>query len=289
MLEIESPAELGEWRRAERRQGRTIGFVPTMGYLHEGHLALVDAARMRADRVVMSIFVNPLQFGPSEDLSRYPRDLPRDRALAAGRGVDLLFVPTAETMYPPGFGTRVVPGPAAERWEGAFRPGHFAGVLTVVAKLCHLVTPDVACFGQKDMQQAMLVRQMLRDLDWPLELVVVPTVREPDGLALSSRNAYLDPPARTAALALSRALARASAAWRSGVVDSGEIEAAMRQVLEVSAGVSVDYIAVTSPNDLTPVTRADAGSVVVIAARVGGIRLIDNIILAPGIGSCSAT
>ena len=188
MEETGDVAALRRWVADQRGSGRRIGFVPTMGYLHEGHLALVDAARRRADAVAMSIFVNPLQFAPTDDLSRYPRDLPRDRALAARRGVDLLFVPDADVMYPPGSGTRVVPGEGADRWEGEFRPGHFSGVLTVVAKLFHLVQPDVACFGRKDIQQVTLVRAMTRDLDWPIEVVVVPTVREPDGLALSSRN-----------------------------------------------------------------------------------------------------
>src|ERR1041384_5016658 len=194
------------WSRAERSHRHSIGFVPTMGYLHQGHLRLVDRARELAERVVVSIYVNPLQFGPNEDLARYPRDLARDRTLAQARGVDALFAPSDEVMYPPGSEIRVIPGPTADRWEGAARPGHFAGVLTVVAKLFHLAEPDVATFGRKDIQQAVLVRQMVRDLDWPLEIVVVPTVREPDGLALSSRNAYLTPAERRQAVALSAAL-----------------------------------------------------------------------------------
>ena len=161
------------WTRAQRNAGRRIGLVPTMGYLHEGHLALVDEARRRTDAVVLSIFVNPLQFGPREDLARYPRDLPRDRSLAQSRGVDALFVPSVEMMYPSGSEVRVTPGETAERWEGAARPGHFTGVLTVVAKLFHLVQPDLACFGQKDIQQLTLIRRMVRDLDWPIELVAV--------------------------------------------------------------------------------------------------------------------
>ena len=163
-------AGLRAWTREQRAAGRRVGFVPTMGFLHEGHLALVDEARRRSDLVALSIFVNPLQFAPTEDLDRYPRDLARDQALAAARGVDLLFVPDAATMYPPGTDTRVVPGEAAERWEGAARPGHFAGVLTVVAKLFNLVQPDVACFGQKDIQQLTLVRAMVEDVDWPIEM-----------------------------------------------------------------------------------------------------------------------
>jgi len=180
MIEIATIPDLRRWVRAERRAGRRVAFVPTMGYLHEGHLRLVDEARRRAEAVLVSIFVNPLQFGPTEDLARYPRDLPRDRQLAQARGVDALFVPAETVMYPPGSEIRVVPGPTAARWEGAARPGHFEGVLTVVAKLFHLVEPDLACFGRKDIQQVTLVRQMVRDLDWPIEIVVVPTVREPD-------------------------------------------------------------------------------------------------------------
>ena len=216
MIELETIPDLRRWVRAERSAGRRLALVPTMGYLHEGHLRLVDAARQRADAVLMSIFVNPLQFGPTEDLARYPRDLPRDRSLAKARGVDALFVPTAAVMYPLGSEIRVVPGATGDRWEGAARPGHFAGVLTVVAKLFHLAEPDVACFGRKDIQQATLVRQMVRDLDWPLEVVVVPTVREPDGLALSSRNAYLSPEERRRALVLSAALRSSCEAFRGG-------------------------------------------------------------------------
>src|SRR5918998_3164754 len=216
MLELTTIPEIRAWTRAERAAGRRIALVPTMGYLHEGHLTLVDEARRRVDSVVLSIFVNPLQFGPQEDLGRYPRDLPRDRALAAGRGVDTIFVPHASDMYPAGSEVRVVPGAMAERWEGVARPGHFTGVLTVVAKLFHLTQPDVACFGQKDVQQLALIRRMVRDLDWPLEIAMVRTVREPDGLAMSSRNAYLAPADRARALVLSRALRAAHEVWRSG-------------------------------------------------------------------------
>src|SRR3989454_3614961 len=204
------------WSRAERTKGRRIGFVPTMGSLHEGHLRLVDGARDHADRVVLSVFVNPLQFGPQEDFERYPRSLADDRRLAAEREVDCLFVPETAAMYAAEPLVRVSPGPTAETLEGAARPGHFAGVLTVVAKLFHIVEPDLAVFGRKDYQQAVLVRQMVRDLDFPVEIDVAPTVRELDGLALSSRNAFLDPDQRRAALALSRALRAVEQAWRGG-------------------------------------------------------------------------
>jgi pantoate--beta-alanine ligase len=254
-----------------------------MGYLHEGHLRLVDEARRRAEAVLLSIFVNPLQFGPDEDLARYPRDLPRDHGLALARGVDALFVPTEAMMYPPGSEIRVVPGPTADRWEGAARPGHFAGVLTVVAKLFHLVEPDIACFGRKDIQQAVLVRQMVRDLDWPLEIVVVPTVREADGLALSSRNAYLDPADRRRAVVLSAALRAAHEAFRGGERQAAALLAAMRRVLVAEPGVMVEYLAIAEPGALVPVETVAADTVVALAARLGRTRLIDNIILGEGL------
>ncbi|HEY7026397.1 MAG TPA: pantoate--beta-alanine ligase [Gemmatimonadales bacterium] len=269
---------LRSWLTRERGAGKRIGLVPTMGALHEGHLSLVDHARRHAQSVVMSIFVNPLQFGPKEDYSRYPRNLDRDRALAEGRGVHALFVPTAEVMYPPGAETRVVPGSSAERWEGAVRPGHFAGVLTVVAKLFHIVQPDVAVFGQKDIQQAVLIRQMVRDLDWPLELVVAATVREADGLALSSRNAYLDPAQRREARALSEALRAAERAWLAGEEDAARLEAVMGEAFRLHPSVSVDYIAIVDER-LAPTARASAGTVLAVAARVGTTRLLDNLIL----------
>ena len=284
MIELVTVDDIRGWVRARRREGRRIALVPTMGYLHEGHLTLVDEARRRADVVVMSIFVNPLQFGPAEDLARYPRDLPRDRRLAEERGVDALFIPGEAVMYPASPEIRVVPGRSAERWEGAARPGHFAGVLTVVAKLFHLTEPDVACFGRKDVQQSVLIRQMVRDLDWPIELAVVPTVREPDGLALSSRNAYLDAEQRRQALALSGALREAHVAWGGGERSAARIESRMRRYLASFPEVQVEYIAVAEPAALQPVTEAQADSIVAIAARVGPTPLIDNIVLDEGVG-----
>jgi pantoate--beta-alanine ligase len=283
MIDLSSIADLRRWVRDERAAGRRIALVPTMGFLHEGHLRLVDEARRRTDRVIMSIFVNPLQFGPGEDLDRYPRDLPRDRALAQARGTDALFVPTVAVMYPPGSEIRVVPGETADRWEGAARPGHFEGVLTVVAKLFHLVEPDVACFGRKDIQQATLVRQMVRDLDWRLEIVVVPTVREPDGLALSSRNAYLDPDHRARAVVLSTALRAAHDAFRSGERNASGLLATVRRVLASEPTVEVEYVAIVEPATLAPVETVDPETVVALAARLGRTRLIDNIILGQGL------
>jgi pantoate--beta-alanine ligase len=244
----------------------------------------VDEARRRSDAVVMSIFVNPLQFGPNEDLTRYPRDLPRDRALAAGRGVDALFVPALEVMYPPGSEVRVTAGPTAERWEGAARPGHFTGVLTVVAKLFHLVGPDLACFGQKDIQQLTLVKLLVRDLNWPIEIIAVPTVRESDGLALSSRNAYLSAEDRARAVALSRALLAAHHAWCEGETRAELIEQRMRRELTSTPGLTVDYIAIVEPETLTPVSTVNSSTIVALAGRIGGTRLIDNIVLARGLG-----
>jgi pantoate--beta-alanine ligase len=283
MIQLETIADLRRWVGAARQAGHRIGLVPTMGFLHEGHLRLVDEARARAGAVVMSVFVNPLQFGPGEDLARYPRDLARDRELARGRGVDALFVPTEAMMYPPGSEVRVVPGPTADRWEGAARPGHFTGVLTVVAKLFHLVQPDVAAFGRKDIQQATLVRQMVRDLDWPLEIVVVPTVREPDGLALSSRNAYLGPVERRRAVVLSAALDAAHQAFRAGERRAAELEARVRDTVAREPEVALEYVAVADPVTLAPVETATPDTVVALAARLGGTRLIDNIRLGAGL------
>ncbi len=278
--------------RRARREDRRVGFVPTMGALHQGHLSLVRQARARADLVVMSIFVNPLQFGPTEDYARYPRDPDRDAVLAASAGVDLLWMPTVETMYPGTPQVTVHPGPAGERLEGAARPGHFAGVLTVVLKLFAAAEPDVAVVGRKDFQQAALIRRMVRDLDLPVEIVVAPTVRESDGLALSSRNAYLGPEDRRAAAALSRALARGVDAFRAGERRAATIVQVAREVLEAEPRVVPDYVTCVGP-DLEPSEAAGEESVLLLAARVGaagpgapgagGTRLIDNVPLASGL------
>ena len=280
---IESVNQMRAWSRAERARGRRIGLVPTMGFLHEGHLRLVDRARERADRVVMSIFVNPLQFGPGEDFATYPRDLERDKKLAAERHVDCLFLPDAKAMYPADPLVRVHPGAMADGLEGAARPGHFAGVLTVVAKLFHLVEPDIAVFGRKDFQQAMLVRRMADDLNFGLEVDVAPTVRELDGLALSSRNAYLQGDERRAALALSRALRAVEQAWRGGEADPGLLARRGLDVLR-GPGVAPEYLALVD-EQMRPVARVDARTVVLVAARVGKTRLIDNVVLGEGVAS----
>jgi pantoate--beta-alanine ligase len=254
-----------------------------MGYFHEGHLRLADRARELADRVVVSIFVNPLQFGPHEDLARYPRDLPRDRALAADRHVDCLFVPDAAAMYPGEPLARVVPGPVADTLEGMARPGHFAGVLTVVAKLFHIVEPDVAVFGRKDFQQAMLVKRLVQDLDFPVTLDVAPTVRELDGLALSSRNTYLSPDERRSALALSRALRTLEQTWRAGEADPAKLQRVGLEAMH-APGVIAEYCALVD-DDVQPVTKITARTVAVVAARVGKTRLLDNVVLGEGIGA----
>ena len=225
---------------AHRKAGRRIALVPTMGFLHEGHLALVDAAHSQADIVVMSIFVNPRQFQPGEDFERYPRDLAHDRALAEARHVDILFAPEVGEMYGSGDELRIVAGETAARWEGEFRPGHFDGVLTVVAKLFNIVQPDVACFGQKDIQQVTLIRRMIQELDIPVRLHISPTVRESDGLARSSRNVYLTPAQRLQALALSRGLRAAEAAFEQGETDAAALERAVRRVLETEPEITTD-------------------------------------------------
>ncbi|PYO87449.1 MAG: pantoate--beta-alanine ligase [Gemmatimonadetes bacterium] len=283
MRELSTISEMRSWSRAERSRRHTISFVPTMGYLHEGHLRLVDRARALAERVVVSIFINPLQFGPAEDLNRYPRDLARDRQRAVAREVDCLFVPDAMVMYPGEPLARVIPGPVADTLEGAARPGHFTGVLTVVAKLFHIVEPDVAVFGRKDFQQAMLVKRLVQDLDFPVTIDVAPTVRELDGLALSSRNTYLNSDERRSALALSRALRTLEQTWRGGEADPARLQRAGLEAMRVP-DVVPEYCALVD-EDVQPVSRVTARTVVVVAARVGKTRLLDNVVLGEGIGA----
>jgi pantoate--beta-alanine ligase len=264
---------------AELRAGNArIGLVPTMGYLHEGHLALCDAARAACDVVVMSIFVNPLQFGAGEDLERYPRAPERDAELAAGRGVDVLFAPSVEEMYPHGPGAVRVTAPT-DRLCGAFRPGHFEGVLTVVAKLFGIAAPDVAVFGRKDLQQAVLIRRMVQELDMPVAVAIAPIVREPDGLAMSSRNVYLSPAERQSAQALYRALLAAQEVFTGGETDPAELLAAARSILRGEPGVSVQYAELVDTASLDTPGRARRGDAVAVAAFVGATRLIDNHVL----------
>ncbi len=260
---------------AARRRGRRVGLVPTMGFLHEGHLSLVDRCRQRTDYVVMSIYVNPLQFGPQEDLDAYPRNLERDLSLAEARGVDMVFAPADRDLYPGPLTATVTPQRLADRLCGLRRPGHFEGVLTVVAKLFGIVQPDVSVFGQKDFQQAVLIARMVDDLNMPVEIDVAPTVREPDGLAMSSRNEYLSDDERERALSLSRGLAAAVAAYRSGQRDADSLRAAIRNKMEL-AGLDVEYVEIVAAGDLEPVESAAVDCVALVAARVGATRLIDN-------------
>jgi pantoate--beta-alanine ligase len=262
-----------------RAKGKSIAFVPTMGALHEGHLTLIDEAKRVADVVVMSIFVNPLQFGPSEDFARYPRTLEDDAKLASKRGVDLLFTPTREDMYPEHAPVVIVhPGSVGKEWEGAVRPHHFEGVLTVVAKLFHIVMPDVAVFGQKDLQQAAAVKAMVRDLDFPVGILVAPTVRDPDGLAMSSRNRYLSPRDRELGLKLSKALFAMRDVFTKGERRASALEAVGWRMLERVVGLTPRYMAVVNADTFQRVNNVRHGDAAVGAIRVGETKLIDNII-----------
>ncbi|HEY7235874.1 MAG TPA: pantoate--beta-alanine ligase [Gemmatimonadaceae bacterium] len=275
--------EIGELRsvlEGARREGAPIGLVPTMGFFHEGHLSLMRRARSECAVVVVSLFVNPTQFNDAADLDAYPRDEARDAAIAQSAGVDYLFAPNASAMYLPGASTAVVVSGVSEPLEGESRgPGHFRGVATVVAKLFNIVQPTVAYFGQKDAQQALVVRRMARDLDFPLRIEVCPTVREPDGLAMSSRNVRLTPAARTQALALRRGLDAAAAAVAGGERDASRVEARGREAMQ-SLGVEAEYFAVVSAETLAPVRPLSGEILLAVAARVGGVRLIDNDLVA---------
>jgi pantoate--beta-alanine ligase len=284
MRTVRTVRELRDALALERRAGRTIGLVPTMGAFHDGHLSLIRRARRDSDVVVVSLFVNPTQFTPSEDLDAYPRDEQRDAALAEAEGVDLLFAPPVEEVYPNGFGTTVTVGALTEILEGhpAGRgTSHFAGVTTVVTKLFNMVGPDVAYFGQKDAQQALVLRKLVRDLDVPVRIEVCPTVRDPDGLALSSRNAYLTDAERARALALSRALRAADAAVEAGERDGTAVLRVARAELD-DAGIEPEYLELRSATDLSPVERVNGSTLLAVAARVGRARLIDNVMLGAG-------
>jgi pantoate--beta-alanine ligase len=273
---VRDPAVMRERVLAARAAGRRVGFVPTMGALHAGHVSLVEQASAECDDVVVSIFVNPTQFGPQEDFDRYPRTLAADRRLLEPRRVDSIFTPDVAAVYPPGDATEVVVRGPAEPFEGVIRPGHFAGVATVVLKLFHMVPAQTAYFGAKDWQQTRVVRQMIRDLAVPVEVVVCPTVREPDGLALSSRNVYLSASERPRALALAAALSRATEFWEAGR-GVPEIEVAMREIMAQQA-IAVDYAAVVDAESLTAPTPT-APAVALVAGRLGSTRLIDNQLL----------
>ncbi len=271
---------VADFREARRQVAGSLGFVPTMGYLHDGHLSLVRAARAGNDCVSASIFVNPTQFGPNEDLSRYPRDLERDLAMLRAEGTDLVFAPGVEDMYPQGFATHVdVTGPLTARLEGAARPGYFKGVATVVTKLFNIVQPTRAYFGQKDAQQALVIKKIVADLDMNLEVIVMPTVREEDGLAMSSRNVYLKAKEREAALVLSRSLALARDKWSRGEKDAERIREDMRKLIESEPLAKIDYVSIADASTLEELETLDKLALISLAVRIGNTRLIDNILL----------
>jgi pantoate--beta-alanine ligase len=276
---VETSAELRAALAAARADGAVVGFVPTMGALHAGHRSLLAAARRETGLVVASVFVNPLQFGPTEDLATYPRDRDGDLAVLEADGVDLAFLPGEREVWPAPPEVRLRVGALGERLEGARRPGHLDGVATVVAKLLHLVGPSRAYFGQKDAQQLAVVRRMVADLAFPNEIVACPTVREPDGLAVSSRNAYLSAEERARAAVLYQGLLAGRTRWAAGERDPAAVEAAAEGALATAPGVEAEYVALVEPDGFGPVQRAEAGHVLAVAARVGRTRLIDNVIL----------
>src|SRR3984885_5451502 len=273
---------INEMRSATReahRVGKSLGFVPTMGALHEGHLSLVRAAKSACDVVAVSIFVNPLQFGPTEDLAKYPRTFEHDAGLLEKEAVDILFCPTPNEMYSAGAVTYVTVEGLSDRLCGRSRPGHFRGVTTVVAKLFHIVEPDKAFFGQKDAAQSTIIRQMVHDLNLPVEIVVCPIVREPDGLAMSSRNVYLTPPERKSALVLHRSLMEIKNRFDRSERNAAKLIATGKQLLFKEANVRLDYLEIVDPSTLDPVTQLNKPALVAVAAVVGHTRLIDNIVL----------
>jgi pantoate--beta-alanine ligase len=262
--------------RNSRREGSRIGLVPTMGALHEGHLSLVRAAKSKCDVVVVSIFVNPTQFGPNEDFAKYPRTFERDCAMLEKEGVDLVFAPSVEEMYPAGAVTYVTVEGISDKLCGRSRPGHFRGVTTIVSKLFHIVEPDRAFFGQKDAAQVAILQRMVRDLNMPVEIVVCPIIREPDGLAMSSRNAYLTPEQRKSALVLSRALRRVQQLFDQGERDAAKLIDAGKQVITAQPSVRLDYLEIVDPETLEGVDSISSKSLIAVAAFVGPTRLIDN-------------
>jgi len=279
MNTITTVQQMQRWSDAARAKGQRIGFVPTMGYLHAGHLSLVAEARRRADFVVASIFVNPLQFGANEDLARYPRDIDRDTQLLTAAGTDVLFLPDMTEMYPEGFQTTVTVDRVTRGLCGTSRPTHFQGVTTVVAKLFNMVKPHVAVFGQKDFQQLVAIRRMASDLNFDIEIVGAPIVREPDGLAMSSRNAYLSGPERQAALCLSKALRAASEQVERGETDALRILGAARRVITDEPLARIDYATLVDPDTLEDITTVRAPALLALAVNIGKTRLIDNRIL----------
>lgn len=279
MKTIETIDELRKALKNERGAGRSIGFVPTMGYFHEGHLSLMKKARQENEIVAVSIFVNPSQFGPDEDFERYPRDIERDSRLAEEVGIDYLFVPTVQEMYPEGFNTWVTVKKITEGMCGAFRPGHFCGVATVVAKLFNIVQPDRAYFGEKDYQQLVVIKQMAKDLDFDLDVLGCPLIRDEDDLAMSSRNVYLSPAERRAALALSKSLKIGQNLFKQGERRTAAIKDAVRKVLDSEPLIKLEYLVIVDPETLDDLDQIQEQAVIALAAKVGQTRLIDNTIL----------
>ena len=286
---IRTAPSMTAWSERLRREGVTIGFVPTMGALHDGHRSLIRAARLQCDALVVSIFVNPTQFSPTEDLTKYPRPIAKDRALCREEGVDVCFEPTVRVMYPEDFQTVVTVPALARRWEGAARPHHFAGVATVVTKLFGMVRPHLALFGQKDYQQAALVRQLVKDLNLGVEIQVRPTVREQDGLAMSSRNVYLSADERRIASLLSQALQAGKQMILGGMNDVAAVERIMRQTIEQAPTVHVEYLAVCDPDNLEPLPVISARAVLLGTVKIRSIRLIDNLLVKMPEGKRRAT
>ncbi|MDI6716294.1 MAG: pantoate--beta-alanine ligase [Actinomycetota bacterium] len=281
MLEFNTIAELRKALKAERSKGKTTAFVPTMGYFHDGHLTLMREAKKRADCVVVSIFVNPTQFGPNEDLDKYPRNLERDRSLAAKVGVDFIFIPTVDEIYPKGYSTYIDVEGITNALCGRQRPGHFRGVATVVTKLLNIVQPDIALFGEKDWQQLIVIKRLVSDLNMDVEIIGIPTVREPDGLAMSSRNSYLSAEERSAALVISKSLTLAANMVDRGEASASKIASALKELIEKEKAVKLEYLEICDPETFAPVEEIKADTLVAIAAWVGKARLIDNTIIRP--------
>lgn len=279
MKTLRTTKTMAAWSRQLHREGVTIGFVPTMGALHDGHRALIREARLQCDALVVSIFVNPSQFAPTEDLAKYPRPIAKDRALCREEGVDICFEPGVTAMYPDGFETIVTVPAIAQRWEGELRPHHFAGVATIVTKLFGIVRPDIAVFGQKDFQQAALVRRLIEDLNLGVKLIVHPTVRGRDGLALSSRNVYLSETDRILAPILYKSLQAGAEAIKEGMTSGRKVQSVMTQVLRKEPAAALDYLAVCDPETLAPVESVHDQAVLLGAIRIGTVRLIDNLLV----------
>lgn len=279
MIIVKQIKSMSRWVKAQKNKGRTIGFVPTMGYIHEGHISLARKAKKDCNKVVMSIFVNPIQFGPKEDFKRYPRDLKRDYRLARSAGVDLIFYPSTKDMYPDNFLTYVSVTGLTDILCGRSRPGHFKGVVTVVTKLFNIIAPDIAYFGKKDAQQAIIIKKMVEDLNFPIKIRVLPTVREAGGLAMSSRNAYLSASERYDALVINRALKSAKRLISSGELNADMVISHIKKLIKQKKSVRIDYVEVVDMNSLKKINKISGGALIAIAVFIGKTRLIDNITL----------